>query len=179
MVGPDGELTVPSVDDHSQPHRGRTPVVGDGIQCGSNGATGEEHVVDEHHGLVRDVRHRLGALDDGCVRDLGQVVPVVGDVEASDGNLHPLMLADHRRQALRQRHASAVDAHHDEAIGSAVALDDLVRDADQRTPQVVGAHDLAPAHGDDDAIGLSGPMAWQHRFEARFMALLGGLAGPR
>jgi hypothetical protein len=56
------------------------------------------------------------------------------------------MLRDGCGQALGQGDAAALNADQHKAFGAAVLLDDLVRNAHQRTPDVVGGHDLAARH---------------------------------
>ena len=58
VVGPDRQLAMAAVDDDRQLHRARPPVVVQRLERGADGAAGEQHVVDEHHG--RAVERRRG-----------------------------------------------------------------------------------------------------------------------
>ena len=56
VVGADRELAVAAVDEDGEPHRGGTPVVGEGVERGADGAPAVEDVVDEDDGLAVDAR---------------------------------------------------------------------------------------------------------------------------
>ena len=62
------------------------------------------------------------------------------------GGRDALVLGDGGRQSLGERHAARLDADEGQAVSAAVLLDDLVADANQRPPHIVGGHDLARGH---------------------------------
>ncbi len=148
VIRPDRQLAVAAIDDHRQADRRRPAVVGQGIEGSAHRPPGEQHVVDEHHRAAADLRHGVGALDDGGVGQRRQVVAVEGDVERADWQAHPFVLLDQARQSPRQRDAAAADAHQDEILRSAVALHDFVGNAGQRAAQVIGIQDLRVAHAE-------------------------------
>ena len=80
----------------------------------------------------------------------GEVVAVEGDVQRAHGQLRPLLLRDQRADALRQRHAPALDADEHQVLRALIALDDLVRDALDGAAHRRLVHDLclsAKFHG--------------------------------
>src|SRR5205823_10701390 len=76
----------------------------------------------------------------GVVRAQVEVVAMGGDVDAAEGDRGILELAEHTRQAPGEHIALAHDSDQDHVLGAAVALHDLVRDARQRAPNLVGVH---------------------------------------
>src|SRR5699024_7402513 len=143
VVRADRQLPVAAVDEDREAHDPGAAVVGQGVEGGTHGAAGVEHVVDEHddpavdagRGEARLVRRARGAA--------AQVVAVHRHVEGADGHRLPLDLADELAESPRELHAAAGDAEQDDVLGTLVALDDLVGDAAQRPGDVPGGEDLA------------------------------------
>src|SRR5690606_11945582 len=108
--------------------RCRPAHVDDRIERGPGGATGEEHVIDQHDAGTVDVEVDLGALHHGLQRDLGEVVPVQRDVQLADHGPRALEPFDERGQTLRQGGAARVYADQGYVAGALVALDHLVGD---------------------------------------------------
>ena len=73
---------------------------------------------------------------------------------APTGRLTPSCCSIRPGQAPRKRHPAAANAHQDQVIGPAVALDDLVRDAGEGATQLVGVKDAAFAHAAECSPGM-------------------------
>ena len=89
-----------------------------------------------------DVEADPGLVDLGRLGLHADVVAVEGDVEDPDrhrGALDPLDLGG---EPPREVVAAVRDAHQDHVVGALVPLDDLVGDAGQRPPDVVGVQEL-------------------------------------
>jgi hypothetical protein len=69
------------------------------------------------------------------------VVAMEGDVELAERDLGAGELADPPAQPLRERHAAGVDADQRDPRQIGVALDDLVRDPDERPLDRLGIED--------------------------------------
>jgi hypothetical protein len=169
MVRPDRQLPVAAIDEDRESDRLRPPEVDESVHCGPDRASRVEDVVDQDHRPPVEVEREVRSLHHGLLGNDRQVVAIEGDVEGADGQVDRLVLADRIRDPAGQRDAPALDADQGEAVRSGLLLDDLVGDADGRAADLLGGHDLAPAHtrGPDSAItvapahllpGLTGPV---------------------
>ena len=145
VVGADGELAVPAVDEHGQLHHARPPLVAQGVERGAHGPAGVQHVVDEHHERVVDTAGGHGARFERPVRPAPQVVAVERDVERTGGDLHTAELGDAFGEPVRERGAARRDAEQDDVAAVGVQrglLDDLVRDPGDRARNVTSRQQL-------------------------------------
>ena len=135
---------MPSVDEHGKLHRPGAPVLADGVERGPHRATGEQHIVYEHHGGAPQVDGDVGppGRDDGPQPD---VVPIHRDVEAPDRH-RPFDAGDLDAETLGQPHAAALQPEQHQRVESAVtgvAFEDLVRHAGDGPPHVILAEHQA------------------------------------
>ena len=128
-----------AVDEAGELDARRPAVVEEGLDRGADRPAGVQDVVDEDAGLALDRELELRVADDrlGVERRLSpaaddDVVAVEGDVEGAERKLDARALGDQPAQALRDRHAARMDADEGGPVEVGVALDDLVRDADER-----------------------------------------------
>jgi hypothetical protein len=129
---------VAPVDQHGELHGPRAAQVVQRVEGGPDGPPGEQHVIDEDHGLaVHAARRNLGALQRPG-RSQPQVVAVQGDVERPDRGRVALELADPVGQPAGQVDATGGDAEQHEALAAVGALEDLVRDPGQRPADLIG-----------------------------------------
>lgn len=70
---------VPAVDQHQQFHLGRPPEIHQGIQRSAYGATGIQHIVDQHYLLSFNGKWHVGII--GQVQAFVKIVAIEGDVE--------------------------------------------------------------------------------------------------
>ena len=68
-------------------------VIHEGIHCRTDGASGVEHVVNEHDRLALGHEGNVRSVDHRCEEVL-DVIAVEADVEPADGYLHTLDLLD-------------------------------------------------------------------------------------
>ncbi len=84
-----------------------------------------------------------------------------GDVDRSERDLLPGELLDQPPEPLRERDTSRVDADEGDAAEVGVALDDLVRDADEGAPERLAVEQklsgLIRSSHDRLLSGLTGP----------------------
>ena len=78
-----------AIDEHRELHPLGAPVVEEGVDRGADGASGEQHVVDEDHGAAVEVEVEVGGVDDRLRAGLASVdvVAVEGDVEVAERDL--------------------------------------------------------------------------------------------
>ena len=98
-----------------------------------------DHIVDQHDDLAADIgqlTRRVVAIG----RPQVAVVAMQRDVEPAERDGALLELGENRRQALREHVAFADDADQHDVFDPAVPLYDLVGDARQRAPDLVGVH---------------------------------------
>src|SRR4029079_11917271 len=143
VVGLDRQLAVSPVDEHDELDGTRTPEVDQRVERGADRPPCIEHVIHQHDHAVVDVEQDVGAAHERLRADglPHQIVAVERDVERAvwDGLAgDPLELG---RNAARQRHAALADADDREVVHTAIALDDLVRDAHERARHAIGIHD--------------------------------------
>ena len=148
-----------AVHQHGEPYRGGAADGAQRVERGTDGAPGVEHVVDQDDGPPVDP----GARDPGGARGAGgiaaQIVAVHRDVERAVevGEVLPLGAAlgarDLLGQAAGERHAAMRDSEQDQVLGAVAALEDLVGDARQRPPDLVGAQHAGAACGRGGGLG--------------------------
>jgi hypothetical protein len=136
-VGADRELTMATVHEDREADRARTPIIHEGVHRRAHGATGEEHVVDEHHDSVVDGERDLGLTHNRRIADTREVVAIQSDIDGAQGKIDALVLANGVADPRRERVAARTDADDREKGEIAVALDDLVRDPCYRPTDVV------------------------------------------
>ena len=96
------------------------------VQSGARGATREEHIVHQNHGLILDVE-RDGGLRRGLHRGrILQVVTMRRDIYSTHRRLHLLDAHDSVRQALGNGEAAALHADQHQSFDAVVALDNFV-----------------------------------------------------
>ena len=83
---------------------------------------------------------------------LGYVVAVEADVKLADRDVRALELVDEGGDALGEPDATGLDADEHEAVNAAVALQNLVRDAYQRAPNLVRAQYAAFSRTTERAV---------------------------
>src|SRR5215213_3951912 len=134
VVGSDRELAVAAVDEARELNAIGAPVVEQRVDRRADRASRVEDVghEDAGHPLEREVERRRP--NDGlCVQrclaaaDL-DVVAVERDVERAVRDVRTGAFCDQPAQALRDRHASRLDADERHALELRIRLDDLVRD---------------------------------------------------
>ena len=111
-----------------------------GVERGANGASVEQHVIDEHDRFALDIERHLGRLhtDDAALAD---VVAVHADVEHAKRRVVPPNTGEQLGQAPGQVNAAALDADQPDALAVGVGLGDLVRGAREAALDRVGIED--------------------------------------
>ena len=126
---------------------------------GKNVPTSREEVVKVQ---LDEIDGQFGPLDDRLLGDQRQVVAVERDVERTDRHRHALVLGDRVGDATGERDTTALDADEGQTGRARLLLDDLVRDPDRRSTDLVRRHDLPAAHRSFPGLsglpcGLTGP----------------------
>ena len=135
------------VDEHRELDPLRPAEVDQRVHRGTHRPAGEEHVVDEEDAPPVDGERDVGPLHHRVLEAAVQVVAVERDVDHAEGWRHAALdLADRLADALGQVHATRADADQRQLLGALVALEDLVRDADERALDGERVHHL-PAVG--------------------------------
>ncbi len=147
------------VAEHGELDPGRAAVVEEGVDAGPDGAAGEEHVVDQHHGAAVDGEVEPGGVDDrlviGCAGT--DVVTVEGDVDLAEVG------GDHRSarwriavEAVCEEDASGVDADHGQ-IGQTSGFFSTISWAMRRSVRSTSLASSTTFSFKPDLPGLSGP----------------------
>jgi hypothetical protein len=125
VVRLDRQLTAAAVHENGKLDPARAAVVQYGIDRGADGTAGVEHVVDQDDAAVLQVA-RHGARPDARIRQSsGGVVAVHRDVDAPDGNVAPLYLAQATDELSRYEFAPTPYADDDQPLATPVTLEDL------------------------------------------------------
>ena len=127
-VRADRKLAMTTVDEDREAYRARAPVIHESVHCRADGATGEEHVVDEHDDTVVDGEGDLRLAHHRCVTDARQVVAIQGDIDRAEREIDAFVQTDGVADAGGERVAARADADDGEEREITVPLDDLVRD---------------------------------------------------
>ena len=87
VVGADGELTVASVDENEELNGTGSPEIYQGIECGSDGASGKQDVVDEDYVAAGDAAGYGRAIAVGRLSGGAPVVAVGSRIQGGDRDL--------------------------------------------------------------------------------------------
>ena len=123
---------MPAVDQGRELDRSGTPEVDQSVEGGPDRAAGEEDVVHQDDGLVLDRERDVGAADHGRAAQV-EVVAVERDVERAHGQRGAVDARDLGGQPLGEGDAAGAEPDEREIFRAVVPLEDLVRDAGQRT----------------------------------------------
>jgi hypothetical protein len=141
-----GQLTVPSVDEHCQLNALWAPQIGQGIECCANGTPREEHIVDEDDRFPCDIDRDAGVLDFAGRPTELEIITVQRDVEGTYGQFTAFDLFDCRSDTFGEGDATPIDADEYHVVHSVVAFTDFVPNARNGTTYLIGCEDLAFVH---------------------------------
>ena len=127
-----------AIDEHRETDRAGAAIVDERIHRSPDGASGEQHVIDENDDLVVDREVQRGLADDRRVADAREVVAVERDVERTEWDGRVLVRADRVAKPDGQDIAARADTDDGETGELAVAFDDLVRDPGDGATNIVG-----------------------------------------
>ena len=130
---------MPSVDENCKLHAGRTAEIAQRIERRADGAAGEQDVVDKHDGQSVDVEANVGRVDLGG-KMCRKIIAIEADVERAERYVGALDLLDLTRKAMCEQIASGEDSHQSDVRGTMVGLENLVRDARERSLNFVCVH---------------------------------------
>ena len=133
---------MPPVNQDAELHAARSSMIKQRIECGADGAPGEQHIVHQDDTLVLDIETDVGFLNHRLGAQGGKIVPVKGDVQGAYRNRGALHALDDFSQALGQRHASSADAHQPQPLEAAILLHDFVGKANQGALDFRSRHQL-------------------------------------
>src|SRR5262245_20342557 len=138
------------VDQDRELDRARPAEVHERVHRRADRPAGEEDVVDEEDAPSLDRERDVGPLHDGVLDAAVEVVAVERDVDDAEGRQRAALDLLHLpAEALGEVDAARADADQREVLASLVALEDLVRDADERALDRERVHHLTgavPAH---------------------------------
>src|SRR6266545_5564141 len=139
VVGPDRQLAVAAVCEAGELDSGGAAVVEERVDRRSDGASRVEDVVHEDAGAPLERELELAVAHDRLrvQRRLSpasdvDVAPVEGNVERPERKLDAGALGDQPAEPLRDRDTARVDPDERGSLDLGIALDDLVRDANER-----------------------------------------------
>jgi len=128
VVGPDRQFAVAAVDKDGELNRTRPTQVGERVERRPDGATREEHIVDEdNHSPIDAFRRDLCFLE-GANSPHAEVIAVHGRVDRSCLDRLALDGLDPTRDTAGESHPAGRDAEEDYLVGAVVSLHDLVGD---------------------------------------------------
>ena len=131
-----------AVDQGKELDARRTAELHHGVERCARGAAGVDHIVDQHDGLARNGEGNVRPVEYRRVRDRGQIIAVERDVQLADRQLHAVDLLNVFCKAAGQRHTARADADQAQVVRAVVFLEDLMRDAHERTVDGGFVHDL-------------------------------------
>lgn len=148
VVRLDGQLAVSAVDEDDELNSARPPEFNERIEGRANRSPRVQHVVDEQDSLIVDRERDLGAPNHR-LRAHGvthEIVAVERDVEGPGPDLVTVDRFERGGNPAGQGHSARPNAHERQIVDTAVALENLVRDAGERTTHPIGVHH--DGHGD-------------------------------
>ena len=100
---------------------------------------GEQDVVDKHNGQSVDIEADVGRVDLGG-KMRREIIAIEADVERAKRYIGALDLLDLARKAMSEQVASGEDSDQGDVRGTMVGLENLVRDARERSLNFVRVH---------------------------------------
>jgi len=143
-IGADGQLAVATIHQNGELDRSRPPIVHHGVQRCPNRSSREQHVIHQHDVRISDVSRKLGLMELEH-SSFKQIVAVKRDVELPAGDYGLLKCGDCLLNALSEGHAAGTQSYENEAIDAAILLDDLVRHAEDGSPNTFRVEEDFPA----------------------------------
>ena len=140
VVGAYRELTVASVDENKELNGTGSPEIDQGIECGSDGASGKQDIVDEDYVTAGDAARYVRAAAIGRLSEGASVVAVGSRVQGSDRDL---AIAGRRYiagYALGEGETSGADADKEKVGGVGMGLDELMGHTAEGLADVGGGH---------------------------------------
>ncbi|MCY1455893.1 hypothetical protein D9M71_730650 [compost metagenome] len=86
-IRPDRQFAGIQVEQADQGHTGRTAIVEQFVEGGTDGASAHQHVVDQHQVLAFDLERQVGRANLRVQAVLAEVVAVEGNVECAQGGV--------------------------------------------------------------------------------------------
>jgi hypothetical protein len=118
------KLATASIDKYGEcDSRGATEV-SELVERRSHGSAGVEYVVDDQHTLAVEVPRQLRRSNDRAGPDGLEIVAIERNVERTTGNLHLLAVIENVGEAITELHASPLNPHENQVVGSIEELDD-------------------------------------------------------
>ncbi len=140
VVRADGQLPVPSVDEHRELDHAWTSDVEERIHRCANRAPRVEHIIHKYNSLARDVQRHLRRVHDGLIGELVEIVAVKCDVEHTARQVMLLNACNLCSNPRGNRHAARTNTDEDKVLRPLVLLDDLMCNPHQCTPNPVLVH---------------------------------------
>ena len=131
-ISADGKLAVPSVNEDCKLHAGGAAEIAQRIERRADGAAGEQNIVDKHDGQSVDVEANVGRVNLGG-KMRREIIAIEADVERAERYVGAFDLLDLTRKAMSEQIASGEDSHQGDVRGTMVGLENLVRDARERS----------------------------------------------
>jgi hypothetical protein len=157
IIGFDRKFPMAPVNQNAKLNELGSSIVKQGVHGRANCPSCIQHVVHEYDREIRDRKMNFRALNYGLGRDCGQVVAVEIDIQISHWHLFLFEFEDCFRQPVSKRNTAASNTDKSEVLRSAIALNNLVRQATQSPLHLGGGHDLGFfANGHLDWIGKVG-----------------------
>jgi hypothetical protein len=85
VIGADGHLAMPAIDEDSQLYGAGSAEVDEGVHGGADTAAGIENVINKHDRLIVDISRDIRTLDSVVAPVCIGVIPVVAEVQGPDG----------------------------------------------------------------------------------------------
>ena len=125
-IGLDGKLPVTAVHHHRELDAGGATEVHERIECGTDGAAGEEDIVNEDDLLPSDVIEDVRGLQLRLLQTTAEVIAIERDIETADGNGGVFHLRDLGSDAACEEITARTDADDAKRCGTFVPFEDLV-----------------------------------------------------
>jgi len=112
VVGGDGEFAACAINEDDEADDAGAAEIDEGVECGADGASGVEDIIDEEKGAVIEAEVHVCAAGDGDGMARGEVIAVHGDVERADveGGVAREDFGEGGGEALREEFAAGTDA---------------------------------------------------------------------
>src|SRR5271170_964810 len=138
VIGANRNFALSAIDQHRELNRLRTAEVRDGVERGTHGSPGIQHVVNQHDPLGVQRKRNIAAEQPWIAGQALAIVAIGRNIKRADRNLALTVGAQLDSDPLGERGAAPDDTDQHHVVGAAVALGNLHRYPLQRPPNLRG-----------------------------------------
>ena len=139
-VGLERQLAKSAIYKYRQLYRARSSLAEQTIDCGSDGSSGIDNVINEDNVTIVYVKRNIGRINDRLNILRSEIVAIVGDVDMTYRHARALDLKYLLCNAVGQARAALENAYYNDTVDAFVSLGYLMRQTPDSTGNPFSVH---------------------------------------